>query len=172
MSEFRTGNKAKSHPYPATPRGDGALAFARNYASGPALDTPVSNAGVQIPWSNIAGGSVLGPNVPITPHVTGRVQVQGMVSLENTSSTPANTQLAIQINGVTTLVPANAQAFLPAAPAEGISSVVIPFSVALVLTVGVAVNIQILMDTDNDVSTVDIVAESSTIEIQEVTFAQ
>jgi hypothetical protein len=172
---FRMGRKYAAHSYPETRAGANAPPvglFARNYASGPAIDTPVLIAGVQVPWNNIDGGSALGPDVPITPHVTGRVQVSGVIAFENSSATPVNVQVEVQINDITTTIPASDRASLVAAPVESVSTVAIPFSVMLPLTLGVESLIQIRVSANDDVATINVVADSSTIEIQEVTFSQ
>lgn len=175
MSEFRSGNKAKSHPYPATPRGGGALAFARNFASGPALDTAFSlSSPQQINWNVKDSGSPPGVDVPITVRATGRFLISGMVSVENTSASPVNVQVTIQVNGLSLPVPASARSLLDAAPAENVSTIVIPFTTLLAtgLLPGTAFNVQVLVSADDDVTTSSIVAESCTIEIQEITRAQ
>jgi hypothetical protein len=116
-------------------------------------------------------------NVPVTAHVTGKFLISGTVALENASTSPVNVQVEIQINGVSLPVPATAKSLLDAAPAEGISTIVIPFlifvSVAPGVPIGTAFNVQILVSADDEPSPlVQLVAASSTIEIQEIVAAQ
>lgn len=172
----RIGRKHAAETYPEPRAGGGGVniaAMARNYASGPASDTDVPIAGVQIPWNVIDSGAALGPNVPITPHVTGRILVSAMISLENVSASPVNVRVRVQIGGVSVTIPTDPSSLLDAAPAEGRSSIVIPLSAQLTVAVGVAINIQIFVSADDEPGTlVRVVADSSTLNIQEVTFPQ
>jgi hypothetical protein len=76
MGEFRIGRKFAQHSYPESRFGDGA--FARNFASGPPTGegpTPIVTTGTPVSWETIESGAPPGVNVPITPHVTGRIRI-------------------------------------------------------------------------------------------------
>jgi hypothetical protein len=111
--------------------------------------------------------------VPITPHVSGRLLVTGVVALENSSATPVNVEVSVQLNGVSVSVPDSLRGTLDAAPVESVSTLVIPFETYMVAQpIGVEQLIQVFVSANNDVTTVNVVAESSVINIQEVTPSQ
>lgn len=175
MSEFigRTGSK-RSYSYPVTPRSAGASGsnFARNYASGPFEDTDVPIAGVQVPWSIIDSGVIVGDDVPITPLVTGQILISAAIALENISSDPVNIQAEVQVNDVTVATPADVKSLIDAAVAEGVSTLMIPVVARITLPVGVLANIQIRVSaSDEPGDLVHLVAASSTMNIQEVSVA-
>jgi len=174
------GRKFAAETYPEARAGAGGpnvAAFARNFASGPLADTDVPIAGVQIPWNVIESTGVPSTDVPVTAHVTGKLLISGVVALENTSSDPVNVQVEIQINGVSLPVPADLRSLIDGAVAEGVSTMAIPFSIVVAVApgvpVGTAFNVQVLVSADDEPTPlVQLVAASSTIEIQEITNAQ
>jgi len=100
MSEF-VGHAVgtRYYSYPETPRGGGALAFARN--SGTAGDeTSISQAGVQVQWTEREVAGATNVDVPITPRVTGIIRFLGMFYIQNEG--PGNVQdvtVTLQVNG-------------------------------------------------------------------------
>ena len=120
---FRIGRKQASHAYPEPlrsgppgsqgpigpqgptgPQGPPGpqLPFANNYAEGPAALTAIpGGGGVQLPWSTIASGAVAGPDVPITPMVTGRLRILAVVNVVNEDiANVAVVRLQAQVNSV------------------------------------------------------------------------
>jgi len=53
MGEFRIGRKLAQHVYPDNARAAALSLFARNYATGPKVNTTVDSDGTQIPWNMI-----------------------------------------------------------------------------------------------------------------------
>lgn len=91
MTEFvgRTGSR-RLYSYPETPRGGGALAFARNSAVGPDAPLAITQAGVLTTWSAVESLAVTPPNttnVPITPRVTGVARVICTLVVQNLDTT-------------------------------------------------------------------------------------
>lgn len=170
MSEFRTGNKAKSHPYPATPRfsgSSGAGPFARNAALSAPVDTTVPGApGLQIPWSSIEVGAP-GVHVPITPKTTAIVSVTAVITMKNTGLTAANITVNAQVDDVTLPIPVDEEVSVPAAGAAQ-EYVTIPLLIVVPLTKAPH-NISILLTSSDGTASVFLV--SATIDVQEVVTA-
>lgn len=101
MGEFRIGRSRAQHSYPDTPRGGGAFAFARNYAS----TEQSQNFGAgsfNINWQSIeAPGAdpVPGTNVPITPQVTGRIRIIVTGVYRNTTLNMVNVAEIVFVDG-------------------------------------------------------------------------
>lgn len=158
----------RHYSYPETPRGAGALAFARNVAGGPAGEVPTDIAvspGTQVPWSGIAVGTAPSVNVPITPKVTGHLRITGVLTIVNVSGTPRLVLVQLQIGGVTpVLIPEIEQ---PTIPAGDIVAVPILFETAPPQTpIGTTSNIQILLTASG--AGLGLVQLSSILDIQEV----
>lgn len=168
MSEFRTGNKAKSHPYPATPHIAGAAGggpFARNSAVSFPVDTTVPGApGLKIPWALIEVGAA-GINVPITPKTTGILRITAAITMKNTGVTAANITVNLQLDGVTQAVPVDEEVSVPAAGAAQ-QYVTIPLMVSGLTVTKALHNIGILLTSSDGTASVFLV--SATIDVQEV----
>jgi hypothetical protein len=162
MSEFRSGNKAKSHPYPATPRFSGASGagpFAQNFANGPGADVFAAPAGTSIPWTALAVGAA-GINVPITPKTSGNVIITTAVALRNIGvDDQDDVFVKVQIGGVDVDPPGNVQISMDPSQAR-----VVTLVVRAVLPVGVLANVSVVVTGDTDIS-IDV--GNSTIEIHE-----
>ena len=167
MGEFitRPTRVGPVHGYPDNPRAAALALFARNFASGPGTDTAVTTAGTLVPWSAIDSGAPAGTDVPITPRSTGVVRISGVLSLSCISEGNEWVQLLVQVGGVAQAIPAVEK---DTVSAGGFTAV--PFLAEVTLPIGVAANIQIKLNPRvND--TVTIVADSCTIEVQEVPVA-
>jgi hypothetical protein len=120
MGEFRIGRKFARHTYPESPRiGNALTAFARNFATGPKVDTAIG-AGIQVPWNAVdAGTPPTTADVPITCRSTGIVIVSGVVTISNPSGAPILVTATVQVDGVATTsfsattVPAGGEATIP-----------------------------------------------------------
>ena len=182
MSEFvgRTGSK-RAYSYPDTrPGGNALLAFARNYANGPALesnptvDGPVT--GTEIPWATRDVPGTDPEDIPITPRSTGIIVVRGVVSLRNTSETDiVDVQVQVEIGTVTPVaypVPANEKISVPIDDGEGLENrIVVPFMVEIPgLPIGTTQIVRVLLTADAE-NLVQIVENSSTCEVAEVSVA-
>ncbi len=177
MSEFvnrSIGNR--QHSYPDTPRGGGALAFARNYAFGPAGDSApliASSPGTEISWGSIDVPGSDSKDIPITPRVTGVILVTGVVSLHNTSTADiVDVQVQVEIGTITPvayLVPASEKISVPVDDGEGGEGfMVVPFQVEIpLLPVGTRQIVRVLLTADTT-DTVEIVLNSTTVEVEEV----
>jgi hypothetical protein len=179
MTEFvgRTGSN-RVYSYPETGgRGAATSALARNFASGPPPSDspiPITTTGDQIVWDFIQSGAPSGIDVPITPHVTGQLLVTVSTTVENSSDAPADLKVQLQVDAgagpVTVTPPADPQDAHTTVEANG--SVMVSFTALLpgpppAFTVGTPIKIEVLLTASADNSLV-MVAESSTIEIQEV----
>lgn len=156
---FRIGRKFAQHTYPEPPRGGGvSLSFARNFATGPSVSTPISMAGVSVPWVPDVGSP--GVNVPITPAVTGVILMSAVVSLANTTGSAATVMIQVQVDADILEEPQMEQFTIPA---NGF--VVFPFLMQTIGTVGVQSLVQIIV---TGPTTVNVVADSSSLDLQEV----
>ncbi len=175
MSEFRSGNKGRSHPYPATPRAAaaaGAGPFARNSASGPAADQEIAIApGTLVSWSTLESG-VAGTNVPITPIQTGIIHVTGdiyIASLDAAGEVAIGFVLLLDGNPVT--VPLNGGVTLPAGDADrthiSIDTIVGAGANTPALTTGVVANFSVRI-TAGSATDAEILASSATLHLEEV----
>lgn len=167
MTEFvgRTGAQ-RLHSYPETPRGGGALAFASNFAIGPSGEgTPVLAAGTQIPWSLVAVPGTGPEDVPITPRITGRIRISGVVTVLNGSVNSDNVTLQLQVNDVTVALPAPETS--TGQSGEG-GFVAIPYLVVLTgLPIGVQANIQMLVTAQTD-GEISVTSGDSTMDVEEI----
>jgi hypothetical protein len=165
----RTGRRHASETYPENSRAAGATVFARNYARGPASNTAIATAGgggTQIPWDFIESGAPLGVNVPITPRATGRILFSGAVVVQNTTGGVITVTLQVEVDNATLPAPLvkatiAANAF-ETIPFEMISEALLP--------VGTTANIEVIMTASAGAS-VNIVQDSSTLEIEELQLA-
>ena len=170
MSEFvgRTGHK-RNYSYPV-PRFTGLVGpFARNYATGPAGETPTAigtGPGTVVPWNFIAVGGA-GTDVPITPKATGYLRITGMLTIVNTGGSPESVQVQVQIGLVSLSVPAEEEVTVPAG-----DSVAIPIfaevdpTISPNVPVGSTRDIEILLTASG--GGLGLVGESSILDIQEV----
>ncbi len=167
MSEFRTGNKGKSHPYPATPHSSAGAAalFARNSAVGSSAATVIEVAGTQLIWAATEMGVLNSVNVAITPKSTGIVRISGHVTVFNDSVADEEVTIQAQVAGVTLATP-----FARSTVAAG-GQIAIPFEASVLgLAIGVATNIQILASGSVGV-VLSFVVGGSDVALQEVTAA-
>lgn len=162
MGEFRIGRKFARHVYPDNSRAAALTLFARNSAVGPSGATDITTIGTPVPWDIIESGAPSGPDVPITPRVTGLVSISGVISVKSSSVSQESVQLEAFAGGILVPVPNQEQVSIDPDGFEAI-----PFLVLVPLTVGVPTNIRIglIASTDN---VLQIVFESSTILIQEM----
>lgn len=169
MGEFRIGRKYAHHFYPDTPRGAGALSLARNFAMGPGDSTNVVTAGdggTQIPWDFIESDAALGVDVPITPSVTGQILFKGVVVVKNSSLSPVNVTLQVEVDGSTLFAPVTEVTVA----ANGLAAIPFEARTGSPLPLGVIANIQVLVAASvNDAITLNV--DGSTIEIEEVLLA-
>ena len=172
MGEFRIGRSRAQHSYPTSPRAT-TLPLARNSASGPdaggAGGQVIGSAGAQIVWEDFEIGVPPSADVPITPSVTGIVHVTGVIVILASVSN-LNVHLRVQLGGVNVDVPASEIISTGETPDQRVA---IPFDVIIgsgentpALDIGVTANIQIHLTPDDDIT---VVADSSTIHLQEVT---
>jgi len=169
MGEFRIGRSRAQHSYPEARRNT-TVAFARNSASGPAANTPITTgAGIQVPWSVIESGAPASTDVPITPRVTGIIHITGVLTITNPDEADSIVQLQVEIGDVVVPIPL----------AENVSlndSVIpVPFDVIVgagangpALPVGVVSLVQIRVKEGGESSISELVQASCTIHIQEV----
>jgi hypothetical protein len=173
-------NKKNRSPevYPDPRGGAGAQSFARNSAIGPTTVTDVISTfpGTSVPWTTIASGAPAGVNVPITPLSTGRVRISGVLSLKNITNDPqtaGNVSLGISVDGGATLLPFPAnERNAVGAPGGGAdsSAEAVPFLIettAAQTPVGILANVNISV-TANATSVIQLIAESSSLDIQEL----
>jgi hypothetical protein len=166
MGEFRIGRTHAQHSYPDTPRGAGALSFARNFAEGPTGTVPITTLGVQIPWSFIESGAPAGANAPITPRVTGRMLFSGVVVVQNVGNAPTTLTVRVNDGTVTLLVPLVQQTVGVGEKAAVAFEIL---SLAL-FALGVTKNIRVVVTASAD-SQLELTTSSSTLEIEEKQFA-
>lgn len=109
-------------------------------------------------------------DVPITPRTTGIVLVSGVVTFKNKTGAPVDeATIQVAVDGVAQTVPFDLQ-FGPLAAGD---SITLPFMAELLpvplgpMVVGTKAYIQIIVTGD----TLDVLAEDSALEIQEVSFA-
>ena len=163
MTEFRSGNKRNSHPYPETPRGVNLQTFARNSAAGP--DDDISIIGpTLVPWEAIESSGLAGTDVPITPRSTRILLVTGVITVKNTDVAPMDVQIEVLLDGATVTPPDFENVTVDPVGFEAIPVLTI---LPLASAVGVTRNIsfRLTAETDNNVL---IIAESSSLSIQEV----
>lgn len=177
---FNRGRSKTAHGYPDTrsgANGPSVSSLARNFALGPALESSVSigTAGTLVPWASIESGAPAGTDVPITPQVSGIVNVRGVITLRSSSSSAETVQIQIVVNGSPLLVPTQEVVAVPSSTElEGDWSFVIPFEVDVNVTTNGALlplatvaNISVLLTALAD-SVISLVDLSSTISVQEV----
>jgi|HubBroStandDraft_1064217.scaffolds.fasta_scaffold139983_2 hypothetical protein len=125
---FRIGRKHASHAYP-TSRGVQALPFARNNATGPVVNQPLTTAlATNLTWAFVASTGEAGPNVPITPQVTGDALVEVVVNVANSDAAVHTVTVAVAVGG-TPVGPASLVELGPTGTAA--SQVAIPVLVPL-----------------------------------------
>lgn len=155
--------------YPEAPRGgSGGASFARNFASGPKGDTPISTEGNKIQWNAVDAGLPPTPaDVPITPITSGVLLITGVIMVNNTGDTSVAVLINVQVENVSLPVPVTLGSTVE--PGEGMA---IPFMYETTPTdtpVGVTKNIQVLVTASVD--GVSLLDQSSVIEVQEVSVA-
>lgn len=163
---FRSGHEHARHIYPERrPAGVPAPPTARNFAGGPASDTPISaGGGTQIPWDVIASGAPSGVDVPITPQSSGVILIVGVVTVENTSDAPVDVTVKAQVNGSTITIPATDTFTVDGD--DGSKAIRIVAEVTG-LSVGVLVNVHLLVIAGSS-DAITLSAGSSTVDVQEV----
>jgi hypothetical protein len=178
MFIFNRGRSKTAHGYPETRAGaNSSNIFARNFAFGPSEEiTPVIDdaPGTEIPWGTIDVPGVDIHDVPITPLSTGVIIVQGVVSLHNTSEIDiVDIQVQVKIGAGSPVVypiPASEKVSVPVDDGEGGEGfAVLPFFVQIPgLPIGTQQIVRILLTADAE-NLVEIVLNSSTVEVKEVT---
>jgi len=169
MGEFRIGRKFASHSYPE-PRRDTTVAFARNFAKGPATSTIIAagnlvqpfTGGTLVPWDFIESGAPLGTSVPITPVTTGIMLVSGVVCVKSTSTADAFVFVQVLLDGDLVPVPFEAVATIPP---DG--TVVIPILTEEIEAPGPTFNWSIRLVAFNSDGVLSLFMESSTLNIEE-----
>jgi hypothetical protein len=160
---FRIGRRHASHTYPES-KGVGALAFARNFAFGPAAPYEVTDTPTRIPWGTIDSGAAPGQSVPITPTVTGLILVQGVVECVNSSEDAEQLTVQVGVNGVLQATPLEA-GFVNGGAGEQTS---VPFQTRLgPFPLGVLVNISLFVSA-NSIGDLSLEVGDSTLSVQEV----
>lgn len=139
------------------------LPFAFNSGSGPAAPLAIDSGGVSLIWNALGSGAPPTTDVPITPAVTGRVRIMGMVGLINASGPNLPITVQLGIDGVVQLTPL-AQSTLTN---TGTSDVEIPFLFEANLALG-AHTIQIIVSTVGLGTSAQVATETSTIDIEEL----
>lgn len=170
MTEFiGRGSGGRPYSYPETPRGGGLAALARNYAVGPSDPQAIAAAGTQITWGTVDVAGFTFNDVPITPHVSGRVRVRASIGVQNTSNNPVTVIVEVQVDGVTYPVPAHEEFTVPASSGpEDDGFVQIPVLTTLTgLALGTSVNVQINMIALTD-AVLELTTNNSTLELEEV----
>lgn len=178
MGEFRIGRSRAQHSYPETRRNT-TLQFARNFAAGPGETTDVASGngitgGTQIPWAIIESVGVVFPpgvvDVPITPRITGIIQITGVVEVK--SSAPAIVLVQVQLGVDGGALPAGGRSSVPLLETVTVDAggEAIPILVDLpaILAIGVTRTIQIVVSDILGAGTVILALESSTLDVQEV----
>lgn len=167
MGQHVIGHGRYRETYPQTPHAASALlAFSRNSAIGPELQTNVVAGGTQIPWGFVENG-VPGVNVPVTPKSTGVFLITGSVTLASPDGPAAIAEVAVQINNV---IHSNAQATVDAPPSS--EAIPVVFTTQSALPIGVLANIQILVTAPGTLDgQIVIVPSSSNLSVQEVVVA-
>lgn len=170
----RIGRKFAGETYPISPgaRG-GSAAFARNSASGVAAfgGQAISTVAAPIQWAAIESGASPSANVPITPHVTGRIRITGMVTIANATGAAQHVDMQAQVDGGSPITFPLAQASVIA---NGFATV--PFVLDLgsgtaPLSVGVAHTIALSIAASAN-GALSVTFSSSFMDIQEVSNPQ
>lgn len=165
---YITNHKNKSPETYPDPRGsgNGDGPFARNSATGPDNVTAISaGGGTQVPWNVIDSGAVGGVNIPITPLSTGVVRIQGVISIKNSANAVVDVHLEVQVDDVSLPVPFNEANTIQGSNATSFEAV--PFMIVTTIPIGSTSNVQILLKASS-ADSLSVIAESSTIDIQEV----
>ena len=171
MGEFRIGRTFARHSYPDTPRAGGLAALARNFAQGPGGDTatPITAAGILVPWATIESGAPPGVSVPITPAVTGRVRISAVLTILNASGASAIVSVQAQTTAGLIAFPL-VQATVDASVGEVDGFEAVPFLLDFLAPVGVVDNIQLFVTASAD-GALFLTLQSSTIDVQELLLA-
>lgn len=81
-----------------------ATTFARNSATGPNADTPITstaNPPTQVvTWTFIEAGTEPSVNVPITPRITGTIQMIAVLNVSNTTGAAIEFSAAFTVNAL------------------------------------------------------------------------
>jgi hypothetical protein len=165
MTEFvgRTGSK-RVYSYPETSRAGRLSSLARNFATGPKINTGVASAGTPIPWNAIDAGAVTPtPNVPITCRSSGFVLLEGVVVVGNSDITDQTVSVQVQIDTVTQPIPLADQVTVQAGAFASI-----PVLAELIVAVGTTVTVQLFVSTTAADGLVTLSQESSSLSLQEV----
>lgn len=167
MTEYvgRTGAK-RNYSYPENPRAAALGLFARNFASGPKVDTNIADVEVNIPWNSIdvppnAGNT----DVPITPRATGVVLISGMVAVANTSGAQCAVLITVKLDGVPIAPPT-----VMSPTVENGGLVIVPILIEVDIPVGETHAISVSAEGEA-VSNVILVGEGSSLNLQEVSVA-
>ena len=66
--------------------------LARNSAKGPSADTPIGQTPVltNVPWTTVESTGAAGASVPITPVLTGKVRISGVVQIASSGEVAAD----------------------------------------------------------------------------------
>lgn len=137
--------------------------FASNFGSGPATPQAIGPAGANVIWSALGSGIPPTANVPITPAVTGRLRIKGMVGVRQGSVNNLPITVQLSIDGVPIATPI-AKTTLDNQLA---SDVEIPFQYETTLSLA-AHTIEIFVSTVGAITSANISPTTATIDIQEL----
>lgn len=170
MSEYvgRTGSQ-RVYSYPLSRR-DTTVAFARNFAVGPALPTDIeteADGGTQVPWSGIESGAPPDEDVPITPRTTGIIQVSGVITVKSSSDGQESVHLLVLIDDVAQTVPLHENVSIDPNGFEAIPILVTLFPNQVI---GTEINVQIQLNASTT-GVLQIAAFSSTLALLEMPVA-
>jgi hypothetical protein len=166
MTEFvgRTG-ALRVYSYPETSRAGKLSSLARNFATGPKINTGVASAGTQIPWNAIDAGAVTPtPNVPITCRSSGFVLLEGVVVVGNSDITDQTVSVQVQIDSVTQPIPLADQVTVQA----GAFAAIPVLAELSQFVIGTTITVQLLVSTTAADGLVTLSQESSSLSLQEV----
>jgi hypothetical protein len=169
MGEFRIGRRFAQHSYPES-RQNTTVPFARNFAQGPADLTPITMAGIQVPWDVIESGAPPGADVPIVPQATGRVRLIASLTIGNTGEGSETAVVRAQTNGMLIDFPQSGMTI----PGGGVGTIpyvldIGPGSVShpIPLAVGSPTDIELFVTATSD-GVLSLAPNSSTLDIQEL----
>lgn len=158
---FRIGRKFAQHTYPERLGGGGTSdSFARNFGMGPLNEEPVPGDGINVPWETIASGASPGANVPITPAVTGRLLIHGVVVLKNDTADDLQITLHVNLDGTTLISHFSTLA--------GSGSLAMPFLVETVPVSFALHQVTVFVTCGGADNVMSLGSETCTVEIQEV----
>jgi hypothetical protein len=159
---FRIGRSRAAHTYPQSAgSGGSSLPYGRNNAQGPNANQTLSTSPQTIVWGAIGSGGAPSINVPITPRVTGLIQVSAVIELENTGEGSVNVSVQVAVGGTPIATPTSE------VTVNGGSFATIPFQTLIAQTVGETSDIQIVVSATS-LSVITLQAGESSLSVHEV----